>query len=62
MILNAYGLYQFYVIETENAFPRATLAIAIDDTREKAESKALETAARRLARTRTFDPDLTVGG
>ena len=52
----SYKLGDRYLCEVDNVSPGARLARGEGATREEAERAALETAERRLARTRTFPP------
>jgi len=56
----SYRLDEFYVSEVESASSGATIAMIVATIPEEARREALETAARRLLRTR--DLELTVGG
>ena len=52
----SYRLGDRYICEVDNVSPGARVARGEGATREEAERTALETAERRLARTRTFPP------
>jgi len=60
--LNSYRLGESYVAEVEAISSGVTVARANDSERAIAEEQAIETALKRLGRTRRVDLDLTVGG
>jgi hypothetical protein len=62
MHLTSYRIGSNYLAEVETESSGVTIARATDRTRAIAEERAVETAVRRLKRTRRSDFDLTVGG
>ena len=60
--LTSYQLGHQFVAEVEAISSGVTVARANHDDRALAEEHAIETALRRLGRTRRIDLDLTVGG
>jgi hypothetical protein len=62
VMVSSYQIGDSYVTEVESTTSGATIARATRKTRAEAELEALETAAKRLLRTRRTDLGLTVGG
>jgi hypothetical protein len=60
--LTSYLIGGQYLAEVEVESSGVTIARAMGQTQSVAESQAIETAVRRLTRTRRLDFDLTVGG
>jgi hypothetical protein len=60
--LTSYRIGSQFLAEIEAEASGVTIARATDETRFIAEQQAVETAVRRLTRTRRVDLDLTVGG
>ena len=60
--LSSFRIGGQYLAEVEVESSGVTIARATDETRAVAEERAVETAIRRLTRTRRLDFDLTVGG
>ena len=60
--VTSYRIGGQYVAEVESVSSGVTVARANHETRAFAQQQAVETALRRLARTRRVDLDLTVGG
>ena len=60
--LTSYRIGSNYLAEVEAESSGVTIARVTDQTRAIAEERAVETAVRRLHRTRRSDFDLTVGG
>jgi hypothetical protein len=60
--VSSYRIGDRYLAEVEAVDSGVTIARATAEAREKAEEMVIEKAAERLARTRRFDLDLTVGG
>ena len=60
--VSSYRIGVHYLVEVEALDSGVTIARATDGDRAKAEEEAIQTAAKRLSRTRRVDLDLTVGG
>jgi hypothetical protein len=60
--VTCYRIGDSCVTEIESSSSGATIARTMGKTQEAAKREALETATRRLLRTRRIDPGLTVGG
>jgi hypothetical protein len=60
--LTSYLIGGQYLAEVEVESSGVTIARATGQTQSVAEAQAIETAVRRLTRTRRLDFDLTVGG
>jgi dsRNA-specific ribonuclease len=60
--ITSYRIGSQYLAEVEDVSSGVTIARGTDDARSEAEERAIETALRRLNRTRRIDLDLTVGG
>jgi len=57
-----YRIGDSFVTEVESSSSGAVIACSAGKTQEAVEKEAIETAARRLRRTRRIDLGLTVGG
>jgi hypothetical protein len=60
--VTSYRIGGLYLAEVEAISSGVTVARATNEAREIAEEQAIETAVKRLGRTRRVDLDLTVGG
>jgi hypothetical protein len=60
--LTSYQIGQSYIAEVESSDSGAIIVRATGKTQEQVQCEAIETATRRLLRTRHIDPRLTVGG
>jgi hypothetical protein len=60
--VTSYRIGGLYVAEVEAISSGATIARATNEARAIAEKQVIETAVKRLGRTRRVDLDLTVGG
>ena len=60
--ITSYRIGGHYLAEVEAIDSGVTIARATDETRGKAEERAIGKAVERLNRTRRVDLDLTVGG
>jgi hypothetical protein len=60
--VTSYRIGERYLVEVEALESGATIARATSGARGEAEQEAIQTAIKRLNRTRRVDLDLTVGG